>query len=106
MQVKRKELDAAAAAAADIDFHRAILAATKNHYFVAFHDFLSSQLAAERRLAWGAGGTDEAQLEHRELYDAIASQDDVSAALAAERHLRNAAQRMGIKLPDAGEHTA
>ncbi|WP_370695023.1 FCD domain-containing protein [Klebsiella pneumoniae] len=32
-----------------MEFHRAIADASKNDYFVAFHDFLRSQLRPQRR---------------------------------------------------------
>jgi GntR family transcriptional regulator, transcriptional repressor for pyruvate dehydrogenase complex len=102
MQKKRNDFDSAAAA--DVAFHRAIAAATKNDYFVAFHDFLRGQLAATRRKAWEnsayhAGGSTDAQQEHGELYDAISRRDHRAAAAAAEKHLRAAAKRLGIELP-------
>lgn len=87
-----------AAAAADVAFHHAIFAAGKNDYFVAFHDFLSAQMQRERQLAWSGGGSDEVREEHVELFDAIDRRDAARAAFAAERHLRNAARRLGVKL--------
>lgn len=106
MQTKRAEGNAAEAAAADVAFHRAIAVAAKNEYFVAFHDFLRSQLAVARRAAWDAGGSTEAQLEHGELYDAISRGDHGAAAASAEKHLRAAAERMGIDLPPSVERFA
>ncbi|AZC37283.1 FadR/GntR family transcriptional regulator [Pseudomonas chlororaphis] len=97
--------DLAAAALADVEFHRAIADASKNHYFVAFHDFLRGQLAEARRTAWensaahSVGGSADAGREHQALYEAIAAGDRLQAAACAEAHLRAAAKRLKIDLP-------
>ncbi|MHB9800709.1 FadR/GntR family transcriptional regulator [Pseudomonas sp. MT3] len=88
---------------ADVEFHKAIAAACKNDYFVAFHDFLGGQLAHTRRTAWEnsaglKGGSSPAQNEHRALYEAIAAGDADAAANSAESHLRASAKRLGIEL--------
>ncbi|MCS4281933.1 DNA-binding FadR family transcriptional regulator [Pseudomonas sp. BIGb0278] len=98
--------DLAAAAAADVAFHRAIAEASKNDYFVAFHDFLGSQLAAARQRAWensaspAVGGPADANREHQALYQAIADGDRHAAASCAEAHLRASAKRLKIELPE------
>ncbi|MGF6591210.1 FadR/GntR family transcriptional regulator [Pseudomonas sp. 2835] len=100
---KRSEF--AVAAAADVEFHRAIAEASKNDYFVAFHDFLRGQLAAARRTAWensaahSVGGSADAHREHQALYQAIADGDRVAAAACAEAHLRASAKRLKLDLP-------
>ncbi|MDF2489605.1 MAG: GntR domain protein [Pseudomonas sp.] len=97
--------DFAAAAAADVAFHRAIAEASKNDYFVAFHDFLRGQLAAARQAAWensatySVGGSAEANREHRDLLQAIVEGDRQGAANCAEAHLRASAKRLNIDLP-------
>ncbi|QXH37262.1 FadR/GntR family transcriptional regulator [Pseudomonas muyukensis] len=97
--------DFASASAADVAFHRAIAEASKNDYFVAFHDFLGGQLAAARRTAWensataAVGGSADALREHRALYQAIAAGDRQAAATCAEAHLRASAQRLKLDLP-------
>jgi GntR family transcriptional regulator, transcriptional repressor for pyruvate dehydrogenase complex len=101
MQSKRSGLDEAAVA--DVAFHRGIVAATHNTYFVAFHDFLRGQLAAARRAAWinsatQAGGSTDAHLEHQALYDAIKAGDSLAAADCSERHLMAAAARLHISI--------
>jgi DNA-binding FadR family transcriptional regulator len=101
-EMEEKRNDSKAASAADVAFHRAIAAATKNEYFVAFHDFLHSQLAIARRAQWektAHHAGDFAWREHGELFDAIERGDCIEAAAAAERHLRAAAKRQGIDLP-------
>lgn len=97
--------DFATASAADVAFHRAIAEASKNDYFVAFHDFLGGQLAAARRTAWensaspAVGGSADALREHRALYQAIADGDRLVAAACAEAHLRASAKRLKLDLP-------
>lgn len=98
--------DFATASAADVAFHRAIAEASKNDYFVAFHDFLGGQLAAARRTAWensatpAVGGSADALRERRALYQAIADGDRQAAAGCAEAHLRASAKRLKLDLPD------
>lgn len=101
-----KRSDFAAAAAADVEFHRAIAEASKNDYFVAFHDFLRGQLAAARKTAWensavhSVGGSADANREHQALYQAIADGDRHAAAACAEAHLRASAKRLKLDLPN------
>ncbi|WP_136475249.1 FadR/GntR family transcriptional regulator [Pseudomonas sp. DG56-2] len=101
-----KRSDFAAAAAADVEFHRAIAEASKNDYFVAFHDFLRGQLAAARKTAWensaahSVGGSADANREHQALYQAIADGDRDTAAACAEAHLRASAKRLKLELPN------
>jgi len=85
-------------AAADVAFHRSIFIASKNDYFVAFHDFLSTHLRSELLALWRGGGSDEVREEYAELFDAISRQDAAMAAFAVERHLRNTARRLGVDL--------
>lgn len=96
--------DFAAAGAEDVTFHRIIANATRNEYFSTFHDFIGSQLQAARRASWQnsasyAGGSNSAQAEHLRLFQAIKAGDQVASARAAEAHLRAAAARLGIILP-------
>lgn len=103
MHDKRTDFDAAAAA--DVAFHRAIAEASKNEYFVAFHDFLRGQLAEARRTAWensasrSVGGSADAGREHQALYQAIADGNRQAAAACAEAHLRASAKRLQLELP-------
>ena len=103
MQDNRDDFEAAALA--DVEFHRAIADASKNDYFVAFHDFLRSQLASARKTAWEnsasrfATGSADATQEHQQLYQAIADGDAQRAAASAEAHLRAAARRLQLELP-------
>ncbi|WP_025809886.1 FadR/GntR family transcriptional regulator [Pseudomonas chlororaphis] len=97
-------LDLAKSAAADVAFHRAIAAACKNEYFLAFLDFLGQQLAEARREAWEnsarmIGGSEPAQAEHLALFKAITQGDPEAAARTAAAHLEASARRLGIDLP-------
>ncbi|MDY7564135.1 FadR/GntR family transcriptional regulator [Pseudomonas sp. RTC3] len=100
-----KRTDFEAAALADVEFHRAIAEASKNDYFVAFHDFLRSQLAAARKTAWEnsasrfVSGSVDAAHEHQALYQAIADGDRHAAAACADAHLRASAKRLQLELP-------
>ncbi|KKY51610.1 FadR/GntR family transcriptional regulator [Pseudomonas ficuserectae] len=90
-----------ASSKADVEFHRAIVAACKNEYLAAFHDFLESQLIRARFMAWEnsaklAVGPSGANREHREIYDAIKSGNPVEAANCARLHLNSAALRLNI----------
>lgn len=89
--------------AADVDFHQAIVAACKNDYFMAFHDFLGGQLAQGRLVAWQnsarlPGGARPASNEHAMMYQAIEAGESQAAADCARAHLESAALRFGIKL--------
>lgn len=104
-QMHDKRTDFVAAAAADVAFHRAIAEASKNDYFVAFHDFLRSQLASARRTAWEnsaspqVGGSADAAREHQALFQAIADGDRQAASACADAHLRASAKRLKLELP-------
>ncbi|WP_025131346.1 FadR/GntR family transcriptional regulator [Pseudomonas sp. PH1b] len=103
MHDQRSDLETAALA--DVEFHRAIAEASKNDYFVAFHDFLGSQLASARKTAWEnsalpqVGGSADAIQEHQALYQAIADGNRQAAAACADAHLRASAKRLGLELP-------
>ncbi len=89
--------------AADVEFHRAIVAACKNDYFIAFHDFLGGQLAQARFFAWEnssklAIGASGAHHEHQEMFQAISKHDSDAAGRCAREHLEAAAQRLNIHL--------
>jgi DNA-binding FadR family transcriptional regulator len=98
--------DLVKSAAADVEFHRAIAAACKNEYFVAFLDFLGRQLAEARRSAWENSarlnvGSDPAQEEHTRVFQAISAGDAQAAARAATEHLEASARRLQIVLPES-----
>lgn len=107
MQASAEDLKTASAA--DVAFHHAIAAATHNPYLQAFTEFVSGQLLQTREVAWKnsashAGGSSEAQREHRSIYEAIESGNPVAARLAAKAHLLAAAQRMQLDVTNL-DHT-
>lgn len=85
---------------ADLDFHRAIAAATRNDYLVQFIGFVA-QRVRESILAAGDQhpSEDMAQAtlsEHDRILAAIEAQDGVEAQWAMQAHLNGAAQRVGL----------
>lgn len=85
----------------DITFHRTIVEATRNPFFIALAAFLESRVrnlirVARTNTARYEGLAYKVQEEHVEIYEAIAARDPEAAQAAAERHLRNAAQRLQL----------
>jgi GntR family transcriptional repressor for pyruvate dehydrogenase complex len=88
---------------ADDNFHLAIAASTHNTYAYRLVEFLGRHFSDSRRLAWSGPGRDgalpqEAQAEHRAMFEAIASGSPGRARRYAQEHLRGAASRVGIDL--------
>ena len=84
---------------ADVAFHRAIAAATRNAYFIKTLDFLSQYLEAATRVtrsneARRADFSREVLQEHQAIADAIRARDEPAARRAAQDHLLNAARRL------------
>ena len=89
--------------AADVEFHRSIVAACKNDYLSAFHDFLHGQLVQARLFAWENSATltvgpRGALREHQEMFNAVSSRNSSEAGNCARNHLEAAAQRLDIYL--------
>jgi DNA-binding FadR family transcriptional regulator len=82
--------DPAAAVAADLAFHRALLAATHNELLVRMEVVIETGLAERDRMVHGAIGTDDPVPSHRAVVDAIRAHDPASAADAMRRLLRKA----------------
>lgn len=87
----------------DMKFHRAILQATHNAYFISFGKFLESRVrslirTARENTARSQDMVKGVQHEHEAIFKAIASQDAEGARAAAAHHLDNAAQRLQIYL--------
>jgi GntR family transcriptional repressor for pyruvate dehydrogenase complex len=100
------------AAQADFDFHRAIMVATHNAYFVDFLRYIGQFIIPRqsvRAMAVPPSGRAaylrRVQQEHRLIRDAIARGDEASAHAAAQAHLRKSRQRYG-KLRDQIKRTA
>ena len=95
--------DGSAGSGADDDFHLAIASAKHNTYAYRLVEFLGRHFSDSRRLAWAGPGRDgalpqEAQAEHRAMYEAIAAGSPARARRYAQAHLRGAAARVGIDL--------
>lgn len=89
---------------ADLDFHRAIAAATRNDYLVQFIGFVAERVR-ESILAAGDQhpSEDMAQAtlsEHDRILAAIEAQDGVEAQWAMQAHLNGAAERVGLPPDD------
>tara|TARA_R110002049_G_scaffold170815_1_gene337416 strand:+ start:15779 stop:16501 length:723 start_codon:yes stop_codon:yes gene_type:complete len=87
----------------DMKFHRAILQATHNAYFISFGEFLESRVrnlirTARENTARSQDMVQRVQNEHEAIFKAIAAQDGENARAAAANHLDNAAQRLRIYL--------
>ena len=84
----------------DIAFHRAIIDAAGNPLFLQILEFLDARMRHFVRTARSnsrhRGLTEQVQDEHRVMLEAIAASDPVAARLAAEQHLANALDRLGL----------
>lgn len=85
----------------DVDFHRRIVEATGNPFFITFVGFLESRVrnlirAARTATASFEGLAYKVQEEHETIYRALAGRDAAAAREAAETHLRNAAGRLQL----------
>lgn len=89
---------------ADLEFHRAIALATGNDYVARVVGFVSehmrdSIMATRRRPNASVNEIVEITIaEHEAIHDAILARDPVGARAAMERHIINAAERVGIEL--------
>ncbi len=88
---------------ADDNFHIAMARATRNSYIGRLVEFLGRHFSDSRKLAWHGtrrllAHPEEAQREHRALYEAIAEGNSEAARRCAREHLRGTAARLGIKL--------
>ncbi|OHC65091.1 MAG: hypothetical protein A3H93_11270 [Rhodocyclales bacterium RIFCSPLOWO2_02_FULL_63_24] len=88
---------------ADDNFHIAMANATHNAYVGRLVEFLGRHFSDSRKLSWHGTRRElahpqEAQREHRALFEAIARGDVEGARGCALEHLRGTAGRFGIKL--------
>ncbi len=86
---------------ADDEFHVAVAAATRNPQLERLQAFMGRQLSESRAPTWSAPGhrsgrARQAQLEHQQIYAAIAAGDAEAARDAAATHLIGAASRLGL----------
>ncbi len=84
----------------DIGFHRAIIDAADNPLFIQILEFLDGRMRNFVRTARSnsrhRGLTEQVQAEHLVMLEAIAARDPEAARAAAERHLANALDRLGL----------
>ena len=86
----------------DVAFHRAIVEATKNPFFMDLSTFLDRRVRHFIRTARAntaklqTGHLMAVQDEHRNIFNAIRDKDAQGARHAAESHLKKAAQRLAI----------
>ena len=83
----------------DVEFHRAIITATKNPFFRDLSGFLDHRVrnfirTARSNSAPLAGMSQTVQREHERIFDAIVRQDSSAAREAAESHLKNETARL------------
>lgn len=88
---------------ADDNFHIAMAKATHNAYIGRLVEFLGRHFSDSRRLSWHGTRKElahpqEAQREHRALFEAISRGDAEVARRCAQAHLRGSAGRFGVKL--------
>jgi len=88
---------------ADDNFHIAMARATHNSYVSRLVEFLGRHFSDSRKLSWHGTRRElahpqEAQREHRALFEAISRGDAEAARRCALDHLRGTAGRFGIKL--------
>ncbi len=94
----------------DYAFHEAIVAATHNPHFVALckHlEFGARHIIRQARANTRARFADlmhDVQNEHKAIYDALEQGDPEQASHAAERHLRNAGERLKLYLTDGNRN--
>jgi DNA-binding FadR family transcriptional regulator len=75
---------------ADIDFHMAILEASRNPLLRSVGAMIASALSISFSLGWRTVMAEDAVLQHRAVYDAIRRRDGEQAFLAMRKLLRNA----------------
>lgn len=84
----------------DIEFHRAVAAATRNIYMSQFLEFVSDRVGKSILAAGSRGGSDDMARvtldEHTRILDAIESGDQAKARRAMRNHLTGAAKRVGV----------
>lgn len=85
----------------DVSFHRTIVEASRNPFFITLVAFLENRVRnliriARTNTARYEGLAYKVQEEHEAIHHAIADRDPDAAKAAAELHLRNAAARLKL----------
>ncbi|MGO3889570.1 MAG: FadR/GntR family transcriptional regulator [Paenalcaligenes sp.] len=84
----------------DYAFHQAIVDATHNPHFITLNEYLEQHVrrlirqARSHTAQYHQDLIEDVQAEHQAIVQAIEQRDSDAAAAAAERHLRNAAERL------------
>lgn len=87
--------------AANIDFHCAIAQATENSLIVTLTDSIAMTMCDLSTLALRiSGGLADSVEEHRRIYNAIASNDPLTARTEIEKHIRGVGKLLKIYLPE------
>lgn len=87
-ELRARAGDRDALAGADVAFHRALAAATRNPFFAVLHDSLADVLLTVRRHAFSvAGAVELAHGHHARILDAVSAADPAAAREAMRRHL-------------------
>lgn len=74
---------------ADIDFHMAILEASRNPMLRSVGAMIQSALSITFSLSWRTAMRDDAVIQHRAVYDAISNRNPDEAFMAMRRLLRS-----------------
>lgn len=75
--------------AADVDFHLAILVASRNPMLSSVGALIKSALSLSFSIGWRTVMAEDAVLQHRAVYDAIRARDGEAAFFAMRKLLRN-----------------
>lgn len=90
----------------DLRFHMLIIRASRNPYFISFTAFLENRvrhlIRTARANSEDRGWTPLVHHEHVEIFNALQRKDREGARIAAETHLRNAAERLRRRLSPRG----
>jgi GntR family transcriptional repressor for pyruvate dehydrogenase complex len=107
LRILIEELDEAVKQAIDgtdknIEFHKAVVRASKNVFITSFMSFFSGKIfdlvQSDRRHSKYVGLPADVQQEHINIFDAIVAGDPKKARNETLKHLKNAAKRRGLKL--------
>ncbi|MDQ0469424.1 FadR/GntR family transcriptional regulator [Labrys wisconsinensis] len=85
---------------ADLEFHLAVVGATRNVYMVQVLGFVAEKVRESILAAGGRQGSDDMAratvAEHEAILSAVSARDPAAARSAMAQHLRGAATRVGI----------
>jgi GntR family transcriptional repressor for pyruvate dehydrogenase complex len=86
----------------NVDFHKAVVRASKNPFIIDFMSFLSGKIfnmvQSDRNHSNHIGLPPHVQQEHIKIFEAIREGDSTKARSATLDHITNAAKRRGLKI--------